>query len=243
MPIYVGAFNNLEKAAFQTTPVQELMQYAAGTSGVAGIDLHMHVSSYNGNNGAEGTDPTGGLVAFVSYAQSIFGKTKPMMASEFSLVNYFENYLSDNLSSSFLADYPDPGTYYEDVTGKRTLLGFINYAISSGGVPSAEWYDFLKTGDSVHPTWFTDRALSQNGVKNFLGLSESFFSSNNFTVATYAMAQNTSGILYSGNPANPYSIQPWPLNGLFCDSTCAPNSSYNDAQNLDWIGDFWAQQP
>lgn len=241
IPLYVGAFNNLEKTSFQTTQVQELMQYAASTTGVTGIDLHLHVSSYNGDNGAEGTDSTGGLVAAVQYAQSIFGKTKPMMASEFSLVNYFENYLKDDLSSSFLTSYPDPGTYYYDVTGKRTVLGFINYAISSGGVPSAEWYSFLKTGDSEHPTWFTDRALSQNGVLNFLALSESFFSSNNFTVATYAMAQSNNGILYSGNPAKPYTIQPWPLNSLFCNSTCILNSSYNDEKNLDWIGDFWAQ--
>lgn len=241
IPLYVGAFNNLEKASFQTAPVQQLMQYAASTPGVTGIDLHMHVSSYNGNNGAEGTDPTGGLVAAAQYAQSVFGTAKPMMTSEFSLVNYFENYLGDDLSASFLAAYPDPGSYYEDVTGKRSVLGFINYALSSGGVPSAEWNTFLKTGDSEHPTWFTDRALSQNGIKNFLALSEAFFSSNNFSVATYAMAQNTKGILYSGNPAKPYAIQPWPLNALFCDATCTPNSLYNDAENLDWIGDFWAQ--
>lgn len=243
IPLYVGAFNNLEKPAFQTTPVQDLMQYAANTNGVTGIDLHMHVSSYDGNNGTEGTDPTGGLVAFVQYAQSIFGTTKPMMTSEFSLVNYFKDYLSDDLSSSFLADYPDPGQYYKDVTGKRSVLGFINYALSSGGIPSAEWYEFLQSGDSEHPTWFTDRVLPHSGVKSFLGQAETYFSSNNFTVATYAMAQITGGILYSGNPANPYAIQPWPLNGLFCDSTCTPNSSYNDSQNLDWIGDFWAQQP
>lgn len=105
-----------------------------------------------------------------------------------------------------------------------------------------EWNDFLKTGDSAHPTFFTDRALSQNGSRNFLYLSEAFFSSNNFTVATYAMAQNTKGILYSGNPASPYTIQPWPLNALFCDATCTPNpTTYNDSQNLDWIGNFWAQ--
>jgi hypothetical protein len=243
IPLYVGAFNNLEKSSFQTTPVQNLMQYAANTTGVTGIGLHLHVSSYNGNNGAEGTDPSGGLVAAVQYAQSIFGKTKPMMASEFSLVNYFENYLGDDLSSSFLADYPDPGEYYLDVTGKRSVLGFINYSLSSGGVPSAEWYEFLKSGDAENPTWFTDRALSQNGVKNFLALSEAFFSSNNFSVATYAMAQSSNGILYSGNPANPYAIQPWPLNALFCDSACTPNSTFNDSENLDWIGDFWAQQP
>ncbi|MFP5236693.1 MAG: hypothetical protein ACLGSD_12395 [Acidobacteriota bacterium] len=243
IPLYVGAFNNLEKAAFQTSPVTELMQYAANTTGVTGIDLHLHVSSFNGDNGAEGTDPTGGLVAAVQYAQSVYGKSKPMMASEFSLVNYFENYLSDGLSSSFLADYPDPGQCYVDVTGSETVLGFINCALSSGGVPNTEWYEFLKTGDSQHPTWFTDRALSQNGVKNFLALSESFFSSNNFSVATYAMVQNTENILSSNNPNNPYAIQPWPLNALFCDSTCVLNSSGNHEQNLDWIGDFWAQQP
>lgn len=243
IPLYVGAFNNLEKATFQTTPVNELMQYAANTPGVTGIDLHLHVTSFDGDNGAEGTDPKGGLVAAVQYAQSIFGTAKPMMTSEFSLVNYFENYLGDDLSSSFLADYPDPGQSYTDVTGKRSVLGFINYAISSGGVPTAEWYDFLRTGDSEHPTWFTDRALSQNGIKNFLALSEKFFSTNNFTVATYAMAQHNKNILDSGNSTKPYAIQPWLLNGLFCDSTCTPNSSGNHAQNLDWIGDFWAQQP
>lgn len=243
IPLYVGAFNNLEKSSFQTTPVQELMQYAANTTGVTGIDLHLHVSSFNGNNGTEGTDSTGGLVAAVTYAQSVFGTTKPMMASEFSLVNYFENYLSDSLSSSFLTDYPDPGVDYEDVTGTRTVLGFINYTISSGGVPSAEWYEFLKSGDATHPTWFTDRVLSQNGTKNFLALSEAYFTSNNFSVATYAMVQNTSSILTSGNPASPYAIQPWLLNSLFCDSTCTDNpTTGSHAQNLDWIGDFWAQQ-
>lgn len=243
IPLYVGAFNNLEKPAFQTAPVTKLMQYAASTPGVTGIDLHLHVVSFNGDNGAEGTDPTGGLVAAVQYAQSIFGTAKSMMTSEFSLVNYFENYLGDDLSSSFLADYPDPGQSYLDVAGKRSVLGFINYTLSSGGVPPAEWYDFLQTGDSEHPTWFTDRALSQNGIKNFLALSEKFFSSNNFSVATYAMAQHNTNPLSSGNPAKPYTIQPWLVNGLFCDSTCTPNPEGNDAQNLDWIGDFWAQQP
>ncbi|MFP5205276.1 MAG: hypothetical protein ACLGSH_07965 [Acidobacteriota bacterium] len=243
IPLYVGAFNNLEKASFQTTPVNELMQYAANTSGVTGIDLHLHVSSFNGNNGAEGTDPTGGLVAAVQYAQSVFGAKKKMMSSEFSLVNYFENYLSDSLSSTFLADYPDPGQCYVDVTGSESVLGFINCAITSGGVPNTEWYDFLKFGDAEHPTYFTDRALSQNGVQNFLAQSESFFSSNNFSVATYAMVQNRKNILSSGNPNSPYAIQPWVLNPLFCDSTCVLNSSGNHEQNLDWIGDFWAQQP
>ena len=242
IPLYVGAFNNLEKASFQTTQVQQLMQYAASTPGVTGIDLHLHVSSYDGNNGAEGTDSTGGLVAAVQYAKSIFGTTKPMMTSEFSLVNYFENYLGDDLSSSFLAAYPDPGTYYEDVTGKRSVLGFLNYAISSGGVPQAEWNSFLETGDSEHPTFFTDRALSQNGIKNFLALSEAYFTSNNFSVATYAMAQNNQGIMYSGNPASPYTIQPWALNAMFCNATCSPSvTTYYDGQNLDWIGDFWNQ--
>lgn len=108
-PILCRCVQQSGEDQLQTSPVQQLMQYAANTPGVTGIDLHMHVSSYNGNNGVEGTDPTGGLVAAVQYAQSVFGTTKPMMTSESSLVNYFENYLSDDLSSSFLAVYPDPG--------------------------------------------------------------------------------------------------------------------------------------
>jgi hypothetical protein len=241
IPLYVGAFNRLELASFQTTPVQNLMQYAANTAGVTGIDLHLHVASYNGDNGMEGTDPSGGLVAAVAYAKSIFGTSKPMMSSEFSLVNYFINYLSDDLSSSFLLDYPDPNEYYKDVTGKRSVLGFINYAISSGGVPSTEWYEFLKKGDSEHSAYFTDRAGPPTGP-SFLGLAETYFSQNNFTVATYAMAQETNGILYSGDPANPYSIKPWPMASIFCNATCTPNpTTFNDSKNLDWIGDFLAQ--
>lgn len=45
IPLYVGAFNNLEKASFQTTPVNNLMLYAKNTAGVTGIDLHLHVVS------------------------------------------------------------------------------------------------------------------------------------------------------------------------------------------------------
>jgi hypothetical protein len=234
----VGAFNQLENASFQTTPVNNLLQYAATTTGVTGIDLHLHVSSYNGNNGPEGTDLTGGLVAAVTYAQSIFGTTKPMMSTEFSLTNYFENYLSDTLSTTFLSTYPDPGVLYEDSTGARTVLGFINYAISSGGVSSPEWYYFLRYGDGVHQTYFTDRA----GSPSFLGQVETFFSANNFTVATYAISQETNGIMYSGNPASPYTVKPWALSPIFCNSTCTQNpTTYNDSKNLDWPGDFAAQ--
>lgn len=244
IPLYVGAFNNLEKPNFQTTPVDELMQYARNTAGVTGIDLHLHVSSFNGDNGVEGIDPTGGLVAAVRYAQSIFGTKKPMMSSEFSLVNYFQKYLRNNLSSSFLSKYPDPGSEYVDVTGKRSVLGFINYTLRSGGVSTAEWYEFLKSGNAVHPTWFTDRVLPSGGHKSFLGEAEDFFSANHFTVATYGIVQGGKNQLKSRNPSLPYAIQPFILNSLFCNFTCRSNPTTGyDSRNLDWIGDFWAQQP
>ena len=241
IPLYVGAFNNLEKTSFQTTPVNNLMLYAKNTAGVTGIDLHLHVSSFDGNNGAEGTDSTGGLVAAVNYAQSIFGTTKMMMSSEFSLVNYFEKFLGNDLSSSFLTKYPDPTGNYLDVTGNRTMLGFINYAQAISGVPRAEWLDFLNFGDAEYPTWYTDRTLSANGIKNFLAKSEAEFSASNFSVATYAIQQGH-GQLTSSNPAAPYAIQPWQLNAMFCNSTCTNNpTTGNDTQNEYWLGDFQAQ--
>lgn len=177
----------------------------------------------------------------MNYAQSVFGTTKKMMSSEFSLVNYFEQFLGNDLSASFLAKYPDPTGNYLDVTGNRTMLGFINYALSIGGVPRQEWLDFLNFGDAEYPTWYTDRTLSANGIKNFLAQSEAEFTASNFSVATYAI-QQTQTPLSSGNPSTPYAIQPWLLNAMFCNGTCTNNpTTGNDTQSEYWLGDFQNQ--
>ena len=257
IPIYVGSFNDLQEAYAQTAAVKALLTYADNNPAVAGVDLHLHVASFNGDNGAENNrfaSLDSGLVGAVAFARTQV-PTKPFISTEFSLVSYFLPFLKDPLSASFTSK---SSTYAADAAastaqdpfGNQTVLGFYNYAVVARGkagnpIPYQEWSDFLSFGDAVSPTWYTDRFV---GINNFLAQAQDFFNKNNFLVTTYSLPYQQTRLVRGQNPAAPYAIPFYWLGAVFCNATCpktlvSGSSMTGDEFSLGVADDFISLQP
>jgi hypothetical protein len=247
VPIFVGSFNNLQDSYAQTPAVTALLTYANNNPAVAGVDLHLHVSSFNGDNGTENgrfMNLDSGLVGAVQFARTIV-PTKPFISTEFSLVSYFLPFLSDPLSPQFTFKYGTAEAAAEsgDPNGKGSILGFYNSALNNP-VPYQEWADFLTFGDATSPTWYTDRFVGSN---NFLAQAQGFFNQNNFLVTTYSLPYQQTKIVKS-QTMNPYQIAFYWLGAVFCNATCQqiPVSGSTTPGNQFSLGvsdDFIALQP
>ena len=253
VPIYVGSFNDLQEAYAQTPAVEALLAYANNNPSVAGVDLHLHVASFNGDNGAENNrfaSLDSGLVGAVAFARTQV-PTKPFISTEFSLVSYFLPFLKDPLSASFTSKYAvdAAASVAQDPDGNQTVLGFYNYAVAQGNagkpITYQEWSDFLSTGDAVSPTWYTDRFVGSN---NFLAQAQGFFDKSNFLVTTYSLPYQQIKLIKGQNPAAPYAIPFYWLGAVFCNATCpevqisGPNVLGNQF-SLGVADDFISLQP
>ncbi len=254
VPIYVGSFNDLQKPYAQSPAAKALLTYANNNPSVAGVDLHLHVASFNGDNGTENNrfpSLDSGLVGAVTFARTLV-PTKPFLSTEFSLVSYFLPFLRDPLSASFTSKYAADAaaSVAQDPDGHQTVLGFYNYAVERGSgnadspITYQEWSDFLSFGDAVSPTWYTDRFV---GNDNFLAQAQDFFNKNNFLVTTYSLPYQQI-ILATGQPGTPYQLPFYWLGAVFCNATCpmAPVGGSGVKGNQFSVGvaeDFISLQP
>ena len=256
VPIYVGSFNDLQAAYAQTPAVKALLTYANNNPAVAGVDLHLHVASFNGDNGAEDNrfpSLDSGLVGAVTFARTEV-PTKPFISTEFSLVSYFLPFLKDPLSTQFTSKSAiyaadAAASVANDPDGHQTVLGFYTYAVARGNagdpISYQEWVDFLSIGDAVSPTWYTDRFV---GSTNFLAQAQDFFSKNNFLVTTYSLPYQQTKLVKGQNPSAPYAIPFYWLGAVFCNATCPkiPISGSSETGNQFSLGvadDFISLQP
>ncbi|WP_242140744.1 hypothetical protein [Sphingomonas sp. TREG-RG-20F-R18-01] len=251
IPIYVGAFNDLQRPGVQTPAVKALMHYADTNPAVAGIDLHLHVASFSGDDGIENArfaNLDSGLVGAVSFARTQV-PTKPFISSEFSLVSYFLPFLKDPISAQFKAKGAAYGadaaaSVTDDPLGKETVLGFYNYALARGkaGNPIAyeEWKDFLAIGDETTPTWFTDRFIGDN---NFLAQAQGYFDKNNVVLATYSLPYQRATQVLGDDPADPYATPAYWLGATFCNLTCPQLPGGGNQFSLTVADDFVRLQP
>jgi hypothetical protein len=129
MPLYVGAFNNLENPQARTPAVNALFRYARNTPGVAGVDLHLHVSSL------------GQMQQAIDFAKSQIGPGKQIISTEFSLKNYFKAQLGRPIDPRFAVKWRLDASWQ--------VWQYLDHALKAPG-PRAEWLDFLQAS-----TWFT----------------------------------------------------------------------------------------
>ncbi|AYG69380.1 hypothetical protein CCGE531_25515 (plasmid) [Rhizobium sp. CCGE531] len=123
IPLYVGAFNNLQNPRLQIQAVKDLISYARNTPGVTGIDLHMHVASIEDMRHA------------ILWARDRLGN-KSMISSEFSLKNYFRSHLGDTIVPAFAKRY--------GINSSWKVWQYINYALQTPR-PRPEWVAFLQS--------------------------------------------------------------------------------------------------
>ena len=225
VPIYVGSFNDLQTTYAQSPAAIALLTYANNNPAVAGVDLHLHVASFNGDDGSEDnrfSSLDSGLVGAVTFARTLV-PTKPFLSTEFSLVSYFLPFLKDPLSASFTTKYAADAaaSVAQDPDGNQTVLGFYNYAVAQGNlgkpITYQEWSDFLSIGDAVSPTWYTDRFVGSN---NFLAEAQGFFNKNNFLVTTYSLPYQQTILAIGQKPGAPYQLPFYWLGAVFCNATC-----------------------
>ena len=131
IPIYVGSFQNPHSPAFRIAAARDLLAYAKGHRGVAGVDLHIHHQ--------DGPEIT---TAF----QWVHGKIRAnqrILVTEFSLMHHFRSRLGETI----------PGRFADAHGLPRSMRNFeyIDRALKRS-VNRAEWVDFLRQSP-----WFENR--------------------------------------------------------------------------------------
>ena len=134
IPLYVGAFNNLQNASWQTQTTIDLINYAKNTPNVTGIDLHMHTASVTEMEQA------------IDWARVHLGATKKMISTEFSLKNHFKSHNTDTINATFANQY--------GINPSWKVWQYINYALQTPR-PRPEWVAFLQAS-----SWFMNVRLS-----------------------------------------------------------------------------------
>jgi hypothetical protein len=128
IPIFMGAFNNLYLASWQTNSVNDLLSFVYKDSSIAGVDLHIH------------HDDISQIKTEMDYVNGKIRNDQRILITEFSLVKYFESKLNLTIPTVFANNY-----------GYDTQMKnyqYIDKALKNP-VEQAEWNDFLKSS-----VWF-----------------------------------------------------------------------------------------
>ncbi len=124
VPLFVGAFNNLEDMNWRTEAVKSLMTFVKENPAMAGIDLHIHHATMDQMKEA------------LRYAAANIRGDQKILITEFSLVKHWKSQLNGTIPGSFASKYgylPTMKNYqYIDLALKQARQ-------------SAEWFDFLQS--------------------------------------------------------------------------------------------------
>jgi hypothetical protein len=204
--LFMGALNHLDESAWRTAATERWMTYVRGTSAIAGTDIHPHLPA-----------PGNGSY-YLNYILPRMRSDQKFLATEFSLVLYFKNYLNDPVSGSF-------ASRYHLKSGTR-VYQVIQDALKSP-FPQRKWTDFL----AMSP-WFADQ-------KNFVtSQAEQFRATGKLAVACYGLGQ---GDTIAADKFVP-GTTPWLLVSMFCQRTVQRAGNGLPGQTTDWTSDFRALQ-
>jgi len=204
--LFMGALNHLDESAWRTAATERWMTYVRGTPAIAGTDIHPHLPAPG--NGTQ----------YLNYILPRMRPGQKFLATEFSLVLYFKNYLNDPVSASFAGRYHlKPGT---------RVYQLIQDALKSP-FPQQKWTDFL----AMSP-WFADN-------KNFLtNQARQFRATGKLAVACYGLGQGDTIAAGKFVPGT----TPWLLVSMFCQRTVQRAANGLPGQTTDWTSDFRALQ-
>lgn len=204
--LYMGALNHLDLQAWRTAATERWMQFVYNTSSIGGTDIHPHLSE------------PGAASYYLDYILPRMRSDQKFLATEFSLVLFYQKHLTDAISADFANRYHvSPGTPVWQV---------IKDALSDP-FTQQKWDDFLSMS-----LWFANH-------KNFMSVQmNSFRATGKLAVATYGIGQDAA--MSSGN-FGPKST-PWLLNSIFCQHTVQPAKDSLPGQNTVWADEFRSLQ-
>jgi hypothetical protein len=192
-PIFVGSFDNMYQTARQTsTGINNLLAWCKATSWVAGIDLHIHH-----NNNPE-------ITTVLSFVNDKIRSDQKFIITEYSLMKWWRDNLSNDLTTQFLAacNASTTDNIFPPPAGVTKVWQYIDYALKNPRKVE-EWNAF-----HVNTPFLYDR-------KDYMCNSFKLFKANSkFWVATYAVRQS-----YPANTDFTATTDPWVLNSLFVGRT------------------------
>ncbi|MFC5240779.1 hypothetical protein [Streptomyces atrovirens] len=203
--LYMGALNRLDLPGRRTAATERWMTFVRQTPEIDGVDIHPHVPS------PDAVQP------FLDYILPRMRPEQTFLATEFSLVWYWQAHMDDRIPAEFADRYGFAPTSF--------VWEVIQAAIERP-FPQRQWDDFL----SSSPWYESQRHFLRDQV-------EKFRATGRLAVATYGYRQGESMIRNWG-PAKP----PWLLNAVFAPRTVQPWRNGTTGRGYAWIEDFRALQ-
>lgn len=120
--LFMGALNRLDQPTGQTPATERWVRFVHDTPGLAGTDIHPHVS-----------DPDGAQ-KYLDYVLPKLRADQRFLATEFSLVQLYAKHLTDKIS----ADYADRYQVNPDAPVWQVIRNAIRHPF-----PQQKWDDFL----------------------------------------------------------------------------------------------------
>ncbi|TCO19802.1 hypothetical protein EV652_113201 [Kribbella steppae] len=199
--LFMGALNRLDLPANRTSAVERYLAFVRETPEIEGVDLHPHLAD------------EAGIQDFLDYTLPRLRPGQTFLVTEFSLVWYWQQHLTDRIPATFAQRYGyGPDTQVWQVIGEAIEHPF----------PSHKWNDLL----SQSP-WFQSK-------KHFLRDEMARLrSTGRLAVATYGFIQNPS--MTTGWSA---TKPPWLLNSVFATLTVQPSDQGISTPGYAWIADF-----
>ncbi|GAA2586822.1 hypothetical protein Stube_58620 [Streptomyces tubercidicus] len=202
--LYMGALNRLEAKEGRTQATERWVTFVNRKPEIEGLDIHPHVDSLQ----AAGR--------YVQYVVSRLDQGKKFLATEFSLVQHWENHMDDKVPAAYAEKYEvPPNTRVWQVIGNAIEKPF----------PQKKWDDFL----AMSP-WFASH-------KDYLTQQVRMFrETGKLAVATYGVVQIES--MESGWGADK---KPWILNPLYANRTVREENGRTGRTTV-WFDSFRALQ-
>jgi hypothetical protein len=200
-PIFIGAFNNLYLSSWQTGAVDKLLKFAESSPWIAGIDLHIHHKQLQQLGDA------------LNYVKNKIRDDQKIIITEFSIVKYFKQFMSQTIPSSFAGKFG----YNSNMKNYK----YLDHALKEN-VTWKEWVSYLRNSN-----WFESKK------KYLINAFHLFKPHKKFAIATYGLRQS-----YPPNKDFTSDTMPWILNSIYANRTVQTNSAGQNQFNYAWIQDF-----
>ncbi len=199
--LYMGALNRLDLPGNRTPAVERWMRFVRATPDIEGVDIHPHVPSREAAQ------------AFLDYVLPRLRPDQTFLATEFSLVWYWQQHMADPISPVFAGRYG----FAADTKVWQVIQAAIAHPFTQG-----EWDDFLSSCP-----WFESQ-------KHYLrDQVTAFRATGRLAMASYGFRQD----ILMEQDFGPNKV-PWLLNSVFAPYTVQPAPNGLAGLGYAWIDDF-----
>jgi hypothetical protein len=198
--LYMGALNRLDLPDRRTPAVERWMTFVRETPEISGVDIHPHVP-----------DPDN-VQAFLDYILPRMRADQTFLVTEFSLVWYWKQHLTDGIDPEFAQQYG----FAPDAQAWEVIAAAIEDPFTE-----QQWRDFLTSSP-----WFMAQS---DFLRQQLGL---YRDTGRLAVSTYGFRQDSLMVRNFGPDKNP-----WLLNSVFAPYTVQPRGDATAAPGY-WLEQF-----